>query len=213
MPARGRKPKPNEQKELAGNPGGRDLPNVPEPPKGMPPMPKEFLSEHGQRAYLWIKAQLDPTGILTGADFHALTAMCMHWAYAAEANQVLRKQGVTLIDKDGVRRKNPANQIFRDNMKSFRMFAENFGMTPSSRSRIEMPASAQDDIASYLFGADVAPGDETDLADVVGANPAKALKEAGFYSLEFARTAAEEGYDLTEIKGVGPATVRKLKGD
>lgn len=48
------------------------------------------------------------------------------------------------------------------------------------------------------------------LVDLVGAGPGQALLEAGYSSIEDARKAIGEEVDLTEVEGVGPATVGKL---
>lgn len=54
---------------------------------------------------------------------------------------------------------------------------------------------------------------EEALIDLVGAGPGQALIEAGIRSIMQARLAIQAGEDLTEIDGVGPATVKKLKID
>lgn len=58
-----------------------------------------------------------------------------------------------------------------------------------------------------------APAGETqpDLAELVGQPAAAALADAGFQSLAEAQAALESGADLTELPGVGRATVRKLR--
>jgi len=53
-------------------------------------------------------------------------------------------------------------------------------------------------------------GGEEALTELVGEGPAQALIEAGIGSIMQARLAIQAGEDLTEIKGVGPATVKKL---
>lgn len=60
----------------------------------------------------------------------------MHWALTMEAAEVLKKDGSTTIDERGLIRKHPANQIFRDNSLAFCRYASEFGLLPSSRSRI-----------------------------------------------------------------------------
>ncbi len=64
----------------------------------------------------------------------------------------------------------------------------------------EVPAEAPEDREAVLEALGRLPG--------VGPATAEALWDAGFTSLEALR-AAEEG-DLTEVKGIGPATARKL---
>ncbi len=52
---------------------------------------------------------------------------------------------------------------------------------------------------------------EENLAELVGERAAQALIQAGIRSIMQARLAIQAGEDLTQIKGVGKATVKKLQ--
>jgi P27 family predicted phage terminase small subunit len=57
-------------------------------------------------------------------------------------------------DEHGLDRKHPALQVLRDNSGAFRAYAAEFGMTPSSRSRVRADApEEQMSLADALFAA------------------------------------------------------------
>ena len=197
MPKPGPKPKPTELKKLAGNPGKRPLPNEPEPKGGLPPMPSGRMPREAQVAWLRIKTALEPVGILTEADAQTFEFMCLHYAFAVESANLLVKQGLTIIDKDGIRRKNPAHQLFRDHSLNFRMYAEGFGLSPAARARIDLGDGEEDDLTAELFKYVDSDGELQEksgvaLVDVVGANSARALQGAGFTSVATVRFDAEK---------------------
>ena len=48
-------------------------------------------------------------------------------------------------------KKNPASQVFRENAVAFRLMAGEFGLTPSSRSRLDVEPEEQENLALELF--------------------------------------------------------------
>lgn len=79
--------------------------------------------------------------------------MADHFALAIQAVQELAAQGLTVDTKDGIK-KHPLAQIFKDNSLAFKAFATEFGMTPSSRTRLKMPDDAEQlSLAEELFRA------------------------------------------------------------
>jgi len=56
------------------------------------------------------------------------------------------------VDERGLPRKHPLLQVLRDNSTAFRMYAAEFGLTPSSRSRLQIrPVAEQPSLAEQLF--------------------------------------------------------------
>lgn len=150
----GRKPNPSALKRLRGNPGKRALNrNEPQPTQAqnLKP-PRGRLSKHARRLWLDLAESLEALGVLTQADLGAFEVLCNHYGFAVEAGEYLRKNGLILeepvTDKDGnvtgyVYKKNPAAQIFRENSVAFRLMAGEFGLTPSSRARLDVEPPQQ----------------------------------------------------------------------
>lgn len=148
--SRGPKPKPTRLSELQGNPGKRPL-NKREPkpktpvkkPRGMSRGAKRFWTDHA--------GELERLSILTGVDVPALRLAAEHYAIAVLAAKELHEEGLTVQGKDGAK-KNPVAQVFKDNALAFKAFATEFGMTPSSRTRLKMPEDAEQlSLADELF--------------------------------------------------------------
>ena len=145
MVAPGRKPKPTELKILEGNPGKRALPaGEPKPqpvaptmPRGLPPLARKFWREHAPK--------LEALGILTEVDGPAFAMAALHYALAREAAQAIKDEGLVGVDINGLKRKHPLLQVLRDNSGAFRQWCAEFGLTPSSRSRLSIPEPAEED--------------------------------------------------------------------
>jgi P27 family predicted phage terminase small subunit len=137
MSTPGRKPKPTAVKKLQGNPGKRKL-------AGREPKPKTAVKRpyglgKGLQDRFWKEHadELARLQILTGIDVAAFRLMAEHYAFAVQAAQQLREEGLTVEGREGPK-KNPLAQIFRDNSMAYKSFAEQFGMTPSARTRLQI---------------------------------------------------------------------------
>lgn len=165
---RGRKPKPTAKKILEGNPGKRVL-NKREPkPRVSADKPKVPAKIAGVVYKAEIEAacqafgdkylpQLRALDLLTDLDIAAFELMSVHYSIAWAAASIVERDGLLLIDKFNQAHKHPALQVMRDNSAAFRAFAAEFGMSPSSRSRIQTPLP--DDMSQLemeLFGPAVA---------------------------------------------------------
>lgn len=142
MSTRGRKAKPTRQKEIQGNPGKRALNKLePKPesevkrPRGLKGLPDKFWREHAP--------ELERVGILTGVDSAAFRMMAEAYAFAIEAAGELRETGFVVEGADGTPKKHPLAQVWRDNAQLFRQYAAEFGMTPSARTRLQVPVGAE----------------------------------------------------------------------
>ena len=150
----GRKPKPTALKRLAGNPGKRAL-NKREPQAQIarPYVPRGRLAPAGQKLWKYLVPKLADLGVLTETDTAALEMLCLHYGMAVEAGKILREEGLTAIGAHGQTVKHPAVQILRDASTAFRMYAEQFGLTPSARSRIQVVMPEEpDELEQLLFG-------------------------------------------------------------
>ena len=137
----GGKPVPTRLKILRGNPGKRPLNDqepIPEKPAKVPRAPRH-LRDAAKKEWRRIAPILLDLGILTEIDTVALAAYCEAYASWVDASTSLAKTGTIIVAKDtGIVKANPLVNItskFYDQMRA--MLAE-FGMTPSSRSRVKV---------------------------------------------------------------------------
>ena len=134
---RGRKPKPTKLKVVAGNPGKRKL-NQSEPsPRVTLPRCPAHLSEPARAEWKRMGKRLRKLGLLTDIDTAAFAAYCAAWGRWVEAEEALIKHGaVVRAPKTGVPMQNPYLSIANTAIRQIREFLTEFGMSPSSRSRV-----------------------------------------------------------------------------
>jgi len=91
-------------------------------------------------------------GLLTNIDRVALAAYCQAYARWVEAEKGIKKSGLIVKTKDGNIIQSPLVGIANTAMKLVHKFLIEFGMTPSSRSRISVDKdnSSQDKAESYF---------------------------------------------------------------
>ena len=161
----GRRPKPTALKKLQGNPGKRKL-NEAEPKiaQADPVMPRD-LSKPAAQEWRRIVPELRQMGVLSTVDRAALAAYCHAYERWFDAEKDVRRYGRIVrepILHQGVRtgyirlKKNPAVTISETATKIMKAFLCEFGMTPSSRSRVRIDKPAvgdEDPIDAFLKGA------------------------------------------------------------
>lgn len=139
---RGRKPKPTTLKLLDGNPGKRSLNDrEPQPPSGEPELPPE-LDDEARAEWKRVITELRDMGLLYRADRAALTAYCVAWSRWRRAEAQVKKFGeIVKSPEKGFPMKSPYLTIADQSLETVRKFLVEFGLTPSSRSRIRLPPS------------------------------------------------------------------------
>lgn len=149
----GRKPKPTRLKLLQGNPGKRPVNRrEPQPAAQIPDCP-EHLSEVAKHEWRRVAVELSRLGLLTLVDRAALSAYCCVWARWVEAEDHLKKTGPVVRSPSGYPIQNPYLAIANAALSQMRAFLIEFGMTPSSRSRVTgPPAEGVDPVEELLFG-------------------------------------------------------------
>ena len=139
---RGRKPVPTSLKVLRGNPGKRRLNDAEPMPEAMAidGAPPVCLSEDGKVEWRRLAPMLGRLGVLTETDVDALVAYCEAWANWKQAQQKIRQFGMVIKSKDPKQLPviSPYVRIAHNAMNQMRAFLVEFGMTPSSRSRIKV---------------------------------------------------------------------------
>lgn len=148
MPARpgsGRKPKPTALKLLDGNPGKGPLPkNEPKPMVACPPCPS-WLPALAKREYRRIGAMLVSTGVMTVIDGHALTMIASSYATWVEAEKAQLEHGLLVKGRDGAPAVNPFRKVANEAFDRTRQLLVEFGMTPSSRTRVKVATPVIED--------------------------------------------------------------------
>jgi P27 family predicted phage terminase small subunit len=139
----GRKPKPVELRRLDGDvPGTRSTVShrrIPEPVvvRGVqPPQKPRGMPRDAQRAWEAIVPPLAGIGLLDAIDEVALEAMCTAYARAKEAGRIVDRDGHFTTGSAGQIVEHPAVGIERASVALFLRYAEQYGLTPSARTRL-----------------------------------------------------------------------------
>ncbi len=136
MAVRGRKPKPTALRSLEGNPGHRKLNNKePNMGKKLPPCP-QWLHPDAKKEWQRLAGKLNKIGIFTEADMASFAGYCQAYARWKEAELYLQEHGTTFTTPNGYIQQVPQVSIAQTSLKIMNTFASNFGLNPSSRSRL-----------------------------------------------------------------------------
>ena len=146
MATRGRKPTPTALKLLEGNPGKRKINDrEPRPEKKAPSCPK-WLEPEAKKEWR----------ILTEVDMAAFAGYCQAYARWKEAEEFITQHGTIVKTPSGYWQQVPQVSIAQTYLKVMNRFAEQFGLTPASRSRIVADSSGggNEDEMEALLGGD-----------------------------------------------------------
>ena len=145
MAQRGRKPKPTALKQLEGNPGRRPLnSNEPKPCKKAPRCPL-WLEEEAKKEWRRMVKILEYMGLLTEIDMAAFAGYCQAFARWKEAEEFISKHGTIVKTPSGYWQQVPQVSIAQTYLKIMNRFCEQFGLTPSARSRMIVDAEQRPD--------------------------------------------------------------------
>ncbi len=165
---RGPKPKPTETKRRNGNPGKRPL-NDREPKPSVEGLKcPAWLSPKAKKEWKRIVPELIRLGLATMADQAPLAAYCQAVAELEDATETLDREG-RLVDEPVMgydkaerkmvlvatkKREHPAVKLQRDAFGRIKQFMCEFGLTPSSRTRLHSPESQDeaDPLRAFLGG-------------------------------------------------------------
>jgi len=149
---RGRKPIPTAMHVLNGNPSKKNLDTREPRPKPIRPPCPAWLSAEAKRAWKQLVPQLERAGVLTVVDGQALAAVCQSYAIWVECEKFFKEHpkdpetgkpckwinGRTFATPNGYIMPRPEVAIANKALDAFKAFATEFGLTPSSRSRIHL---------------------------------------------------------------------------
>lgn len=129
---------PTALKEARGNPGKRALnPDEPQIEAALPDAPA-WLDPDALERWSIIAPQLERYGLLTRIDADALAAYCQVWARWKKAEQAIAQYGQVIKTTAGNAVQSPYVGIANKALTHVRAFESEFGMTPSSRSRVKI---------------------------------------------------------------------------
>ena len=153
---RGPKPVPTNIIKLTGNPGQRPLPTAEPKPRSRKPSPPAHLNEDAKAEWFRIEDELDAIGILSGLDRSALGAYCQAYGRWSQAERALSKMknnadGLIIKTVSGNMIQNPLVGVANKAMADMVRYAAEFGMTPSSRSRITTSEQIEADPAAEFL--------------------------------------------------------------
>ncbi len=135
MGRRGPAPKPTILRVLEGNPSHRPLPRNEPRPRALAPKCPTTLDATARAYWASVAPELERLGLLTIVDGGALTLLSQAYSEWFAADQVIQELGLTVETKMGMFAR-PEVRIRDTAAKRFKALAAEFGLTPSSRSRI-----------------------------------------------------------------------------
>ncbi len=107
--------------------------------------PPAYLPEKAKELWRMLAPDLIATDRLRPEDLPLFEMLCLSFHFAAVAGALLAED-ITIKDAahGDTLRKHPAWQVWRDSVGVLRQIACEYGATPSSRSRLELPVGADD---------------------------------------------------------------------
>lgn len=156
---------PTHLRLVRGNPSKRPInKNEPQPPKGVPPVPKHF-DKQGKYWFKRMAEELDAIGVISQLDARALELLVEAYTEYRHHCETLDREGYTYAvysdddDDEGKEREirmikpHPAAMMKADAWKRLRAMLAEFGMTPSSRSKVSKDKPDDDDLLSQFLNS------------------------------------------------------------
>lgn len=156
MGKRGPPPTPTATLKLAGSWRAKENKAEPEPePSDL--SPPDWIRAEATEAWEQIAPQLAAAGCLARIDEHALARYCQLWARWKAAEQYLQAHGETYPIRNAKGEVKYIQQVPQVGIASslsqqLTRLEQEFGMTPSSRSRIQVPTSKPATDKGRFFG-------------------------------------------------------------
>lgn len=143
----GRKATPTAIKKLRG--GDKRYINDAEPKFSAPTNIRApaVLGKHGRQHWKDLAPLLVEHDLLTTADLALFTQLCIAYELSIEARLTIKEEGLFRKDEEGVQRKHPGVQVWRDAMMAYAKLANEFGLSPAARAGLGIAPS--DDVDPY----------------------------------------------------------------
>jgi P27 family predicted phage terminase small subunit len=134
----GRKPLPTHLKLVKGTARPHRLnPNELKPPL-IVPEPPEHLDERAKAKFKSMAAMLAKYGVMTELDAGAISRYCIVWCRWLDAEAEIKRRGPIVKTTGENIIQNPFLAVANKCMMQMAQIESEFGLTPSSRSRIRM---------------------------------------------------------------------------
>ena len=147
------KAKPTVLRVLEGNPGKQPInQNEPKPDSDIPSYP-DWLEDEAKREWDRIVPELHRLGLVTKIDITAIIGYCQSWARYVEAEKYLSDKDSVMVTDSGYMQQVPQVGMSQKYLKLCQSFMTEFGLTPSSRGRIQLPGQSEDDPMEKLLSA------------------------------------------------------------
>ena len=145
--------KPTVLKELAGNPGHRPANHKEAKPARQIPNCPRHLDDEAKKEWNRVVKVLFDAGLFTAVDRPALAAYCSAYSAWVKAEENLQdpKEGWILTSPNGYQYQSVWLSIRNRALDQMKSFLTEFGMTPASRSRIEVKPPEPLDELEQLF--------------------------------------------------------------
>ena len=146
-------PKPTALKILEGNPGKRPL-NKREPKPRVELLQCPNWLRKDRLAYNeWkrLVPELYLLNLVSKIDRTVLELYCSQYSIYRQAMETLNTEGLITTNIRNGDKPNPAASIAREAAKIIKSICTEFGLTPSSRSRISLPGETMDDELERLL--------------------------------------------------------------
>jgi len=141
---RGPAPKPRALALLEGNPGKRPLNRYEPQPRLTRPKCPDYLDEAAKREWKRLVPILSRMRVLTEADGIALASLCQQYSLLQQSQAKLQKTGLLLKTKSGYVQPSPLVAIVANCVDQVNKLCREFGLTPASRTRIQVHQSSDD---------------------------------------------------------------------
>lgn len=144
MGKRGPAPKPAHLRLLDGAQASKVNRNEPIPRSGKID-PPEHLSDDVRDIFVWVVRELEHMKIGAPVDRDALVAYATAVDNHRKASALLARSSLLVKGATGALIRNPLLAVQRDAANTLRQLAQEFGLTPSARARIDSERLADDD--------------------------------------------------------------------
>jgi P27 family predicted phage terminase small subunit len=151
---RGRKPKATIIKLVTGNPGRRPLNAQEAKTQVAIPSPPELLKGEALREWRRITVLLKDVGLIAQLDRAILAGYCKAWERWIECEKMLETTGLIIKAPNGYPMYSPYLAASNKALDQVRQYAEQIGLSGSSRSRIKAnePPGGADQAEAFLSG-------------------------------------------------------------
>jgi P27 family predicted phage terminase small subunit len=125
-------------------------------PRVVMPRPPEHLSADEKEKWKAVVRELHPLGLVTTIDKDALAMYCVIFVRWIKAEKLVREKGEIIKTAAGNIIQNPYLSIANRALEQLNKLGAEFGMTPSSRTRVKTDALDPDrELEQMLFGSRV----------------------------------------------------------